>query len=116
MPDLDSKCSVFQLCEPGGQRLILGAGLGGHRLDRFEFLARHEIHVGHQPFQPLADKGVDLGPHALGHAGGVGEGLRHAVQERIVGLCHQNLHFQRALYGRRAPLDTSREAPAFTPP
>ncbi len=35
-------------------------------LHRFELLAGDEIHVGHQPLQPLADKGVDLGAHALG--------------------------------------------------
>ena len=112
-----SKCLIWipKLRDPGRQRLILGAGLGGHRLDRFEFLARHEIHVGHQPFQPLLHEGVDLGPHALGHAGCVGEDLCHAVEERIVGLCHQNLHFQPSIWPPRVRLDTSREAPASYP-
>ena len=44
----------FQRIEPCGQRLVLLARLGGHFLDRLEFLARYEVEPADGFPDPLA--------------------------------------------------------------
>ena len=55
--------------------LIFGACLGGHGFDGLELLARHEIHVGDEAFQPLLHERVDFVTNAFGGARGVGKDL-----------------------------------------
>src|SRR5271157_6000059 len=40
--------------------LLLGAGVGRHRLDRFELVAAHQVHAGEDPFQLFAQPRLDL--------------------------------------------------------
>ena len=54
----------------GGQRLLLGARLGGDRLDRLELLAADQIGLVEQAAQTLAQQRLDLALHAGGGADG----------------------------------------------
>src|ERR1051325_6993336 len=91
----------LERCDPCLQALVFGARLGGHCLDRLELLARHEVHVCDEPFQPLFDECVDLVAHAFRGARGIGEDSGHAVEERIVGLCHGALLMTLYMASRR---------------
>jgi len=54
----------FELGHPICQIFLLGAGLGRHRLDRFEFVAADEIHPREHLFELLPQSRFDLGPNA----------------------------------------------------
>ena len=50
------------------QHLLFRARLGGHGLDRIEFLAGNQIHARENPFELIAQPSLDLAAHARGHA------------------------------------------------
>ncbi len=67
----------------GGRVFLLGAGLGGHGLDRFELFARDQIEIRGKALHALLDAQLDFfaqtahGVH--GAAGDLGEIVEQAV-------------------------------------
>jgi len=83
----------FERCQPRFEFFVLAARFGRHGFDRFELLARDEIHVGEELLHPLTHKGVELGAHTLRRARSVSHQPRQPVENRIIGLhghliCH----------------------------
>ena len=84
---LRCKCS-FEDGDAARQGLVLFARTGGHRLDRLELLARHDVHVAQHALALSTNEGRNLALHALRGAGGVRHQLGDLVKETVVGLGH----------------------------
>src|SRR6516225_7651044 len=76
----------FEFGHPLGQILLLGAGLGGHRLDRFEFVAADEIHSCEHLFELLAQPRFDLGLDARKRAQRARRNARDIVEKPVLAL------------------------------
>ena len=82
----------FQLRFKGGnacpEPLIFLAGENRHLPHGVEFLAHDDIHFAQNPLGLGPHQSVDLSPHALGGAGGIGHHFGKFVEKSAGGLGH----------------------------
>ena len=85
-PGPDPRQASLQRRHPALQRHLLGARLGGHRLDRGKLLAAHQVHAAEQPLGLLAQLRLELVAQARDIAGGTGEEAREVVEKAVFAL------------------------------
>src|SRR5215469_13608031 len=73
------------------QILLLGAGLGRHRLDRFEFVTADEVHSREHPFELLAQPRFDFGLDPRQRPQRAGGDAREIVEKPVLALHPRNL-------------------------
>ena len=78
--------ALFQGRHLGGQGFLALAGGDGDRRHGVELLARHQVHLGQQALQLLAEARLDLGAHTGGHAHRAARHLGHVFQDLALAL------------------------------
>ena len=73
----------FEFGQSLAQAFVLGAGLGGHGLDRLELLSVDQFHAVEHSLKLLAHPGVDLALEAGGHVDGAVGHLGEVVEQAV---------------------------------
>jgi len=103
--------AAIQCIKTCGKTFVFRQRLERERFDGFEFVARHEIHVGDQFLEALFHESFNFGPRALRRTSGVRGEFGETIEKGILRL-HRDMSLFRLLYWGSARW---RQGPVATP-